>query len=141
MQHPDETLGNIRLENEIKHLEHTLETYVYSHCNMCNILIYFCNIKMKYLQHPDETSEIFETYSCKIVFFLGEWRHAGVEVDGGAWTSLCGSGMDNSLVSVASHKSRPLACLLEHPSWRQSWRGGSVVEADEADWARWEMRH
>ena len=57
MQHTDETLANIRLENEMKHLEHTLKTYVYSHHNMCNILIYFCNIKMIHLQYPDETSE------------------------------------------------------------------------------------
>jgi hypothetical protein len=35
----------------MKHLEHTLETYVYSHCNVCNILIYFCNIHIKHLQH------------------------------------------------------------------------------------------
>ena len=34
---------NIRLE-QMKHLEHTLETYVYSHYNMCNIPIYFRNI-------------------------------------------------------------------------------------------------
>ena len=43
------TLTNIRLENKMKHLEHILETYVYSHCNMCNISIYFCSIKMKHL--------------------------------------------------------------------------------------------
>jgi hypothetical protein len=30
MQHLDETLATIRLENEMKYLEHTLETYVYS---------------------------------------------------------------------------------------------------------------
>jgi hypothetical protein len=64
MQHPDETLANICLENEMKHLEHILKTYVYSHYNMCNISLYFFNIKMKYLQHPDETSETLETYSC-----------------------------------------------------------------------------
>jgi hypothetical protein len=51
MRHPDETLANIRLEKEIKYLEHTLETYLYSHFNMCNISIYFCNIKMKHLKH------------------------------------------------------------------------------------------
>jgi hypothetical protein len=40
---------------QMKHLEHTIETYVYSHCNMCNILIYFCNIDIKQLQHISET--------------------------------------------------------------------------------------
>jgi hypothetical protein len=44
-------------------LEHTLEHIVYSHCNMCNIPIYFYNIKMKHLQHPDKTSETLETYA------------------------------------------------------------------------------
>ena len=68
MQYPDETLANIRLENEMKHLEHTLETYVYSHCNMCNISIYFCNIKIKHLQHPGKISEILETYSYNMGF-------------------------------------------------------------------------
>jgi hypothetical protein len=41
----------------MKNLEHTLETYVYSHCNMCNIPIYLYNIDIKYLQHTSETSE------------------------------------------------------------------------------------
>jgi hypothetical protein len=68
MQHLNETLANIRLENEMKHLEYTLETYVYSHCNMCNILMYFYNIKMKHLQYPNETSETLEIYSCNIGF-------------------------------------------------------------------------
>jgi hypothetical protein len=68
MQHPDETLTNIRLKNKMKHLEHTLQTYVYSQYNMCNIPIYFCNIKMKHLQHPGETSETLETYFSNIGF-------------------------------------------------------------------------
>jgi hypothetical protein len=68
MQHPDKTLANIRLENEMEHLEHTLEIYVYSHCNICNILIYFYNIKMKRLQHPNKTFETLQTYSCNMDF-------------------------------------------------------------------------
>jgi hypothetical protein len=55
MQCPNETLANICLENEMKHLEHKLKTYVYSHCNMCNIRIYFCNIEMKHLKHLKHT--------------------------------------------------------------------------------------
>jgi hypothetical protein len=35
-------------------LENTLETYVYSHYNMCNIPIYFCNIDIQQLQHTSE---------------------------------------------------------------------------------------
>jgi hypothetical protein len=36
---------------------------MYTYYNMCNILIYFCNIKMKHLQHQDETSKTLKTYS------------------------------------------------------------------------------
>ena len=56
---------NTRLK-QMKHSEHTLETYVYSHCNMCNISIYFCNILMKHLQHTSKTSETFEMYTCNM---------------------------------------------------------------------------
>ena len=44
-------------KKQIKHWEHKLVTYVYNHCNICNILIYFCNIHIKHLQHTYETSE------------------------------------------------------------------------------------
>jgi hypothetical protein len=50
----------------------------------------------------------------------------GAEVDGGAWSSLCGSGADNSLTGRLHTKLTPLACLLEHPSWRLA---GSVEAA------------
>jgi hypothetical protein len=33
-----------------------LETYVYSHCNMCNIPIYFYNIKIKQ-RHREKTAQ------------------------------------------------------------------------------------
>jgi hypothetical protein len=49
----------------MKHLEQTFEIYLYSHCNICNITIYFCNIHMKHLQHTYETIEI---YACKLWF-------------------------------------------------------------------------
>jgi hypothetical protein len=35
----------------MKHWEQTLATYVYNHCNICNISIYFCNTHIKHLQH------------------------------------------------------------------------------------------
>jgi hypothetical protein len=44
----------------------TDETDVYSHCNMCNISIYFCKINIKYLQHISETYETLETYACNM---------------------------------------------------------------------------
>jgi hypothetical protein len=60
----------------MKYLKHTLETYVYSYYNMCNIPIYFCNIDIQYLQH---TSEILKTYSCNIrisPFFFRTTQHS-----------------------------------------------------------------
>jgi hypothetical protein len=41
-------------------------TYVYNHCNICNVPIYFSNIQIKQLKHTFETSETFETYVCNI---------------------------------------------------------------------------
>jgi len=36
----------------MKHLEHKLTTYVYSHCNLCNIQIQHTSEKqLKYLKH------------------------------------------------------------------------------------------
>jgi hypothetical protein len=54
MQHPNKIA---------EHLKDTLTTYVYSHCNICNI-------QMKQIQHPDEIYE-----ACT-------WNaYAGVELD------------------------------------------------------------
>jgi len=39
---------------------------MYSHCNICNIPIYFYNIQMKHLQDVSETYERIETYVCNI---------------------------------------------------------------------------
>ena len=47
----------------MKHLEQTHATYVYRHCHKCNIMISFCNIHMKHLQHTSKTSE---TYACNM---------------------------------------------------------------------------
>jgi hypothetical protein len=52
----------------MKHLEHTLEAYVYSHCNMRNISIYFYNIDINHLPHTYETCETLETYACNMRF-------------------------------------------------------------------------
>ena len=68
MQHLDKHTYNIRLKKQIKHWEQTFATYVYNHCNICNILIYFYNIHTKRLQHTSNTSEILETYACNMHF-------------------------------------------------------------------------
>jgi hypothetical protein len=41
----------MRLKTQIKPWEQKLATSVYNHSNICNILIYFCNIRIKHLQH------------------------------------------------------------------------------------------
>ena len=66
MQHPDKHSYNIRLNKQMKHWEQTFATYVYGYCNICNIPIYFCNIRMKGLQHISETSKTLETYACNM---------------------------------------------------------------------------
>ena len=52
MQHPDKHTYKLCLKKQMKHLEQTFATYVYSHCNICNILIYFCNIHMNTCNIP-----------------------------------------------------------------------------------------
>ena len=52
---------NIYLE-QMKHLKHTLETYVYNHYNMCNVAIYFCNIQTKHLQHSSGHRNIWNIH-------------------------------------------------------------------------------
>jgi hypothetical protein len=51
-----------------KHLEHTLQIYVYSYRKICNIAIYFCNIDIKYLQHISDISETLKIYICNLQF-------------------------------------------------------------------------
>ena len=54
LQHTSENRPNI-LKKRLQHAFETLATYATSP-------IYFCNIKMKQLQHTSETSETNETY-------------------------------------------------------------------------------
>ena len=49
MQHPKKHIYNIHLKKQMKYLEQMLATYMTQHCNMCNILIFFCNIHIKHL--------------------------------------------------------------------------------------------
>jgi hypothetical protein len=84
----------------MKHLEQTLASYVYSHCIICNIPIYFCNIHMKHLQHTFEISETLQTYACNTRGHQRPSVHLGAgtgpclpflstsEVDRGAGTGL-----------------------------------------------------
>jgi hypothetical protein len=62
-------------------------TYVYNHCKICNIPIYFCNIYLKHFQHTFET---LETYACHMRFqqnLTARWAEHGT-----AGSQLCGRG-------------------------------------------------
>jgi hypothetical protein len=81
----------------MKHLERTLATYVYNHCNKCNITIYFCNIHIKHLQHTSETIEIYTyniRFQCNISLLLGgiEPRWCVVFTGGSGPAALVGGG-------------------------------------------------
>ena len=65
---------NIRLEQ----MKHTLKTYVYSHYNMCNILIYFCNKPLKYLKHLKHAIATC-TFTVAFVCCLDEWSLVNAE--------------------------------------------------------------
>jgi hypothetical protein len=41
---------------------------MYSHYNMCNISIYFCNIDIQNLQYTSKISKTLEIYSCNMRF-------------------------------------------------------------------------
>jgi hypothetical protein len=65
----------------MKHLEHTLATYVYNHCNIWNILIYFCNtiwntcnIPLEHLKHSKHTITTFA--SRHNIYLLLGWMEA-----------------------------------------------------------------
>jgi hypothetical protein len=71
LQHSDENTWKICLI-QVKHLKYTLEACVYSHCDMCNIPIYFCNIPIYFcninIKHLQHTSETLEIYVCNMFF-------------------------------------------------------------------------
>jgi hypothetical protein len=71
LQHLDESTCNIRVIEMGIHLEHTLETYVYRHCNMCNTPIYFCNIPTYFCNFGTKPYNIrLKTYVCSMRFFV-----------------------------------------------------------------------
>jgi hypothetical protein len=69
----------------MKHLEHTLETYVYNYY-MCNILIYFCiiniqHLPLKHLKHTLATCAFSVPSTC----CLDKWRLVDAELDVTEW--------------------------------------------------------
>jgi hypothetical protein len=51
----DKNTCNIYVKKQMKHCEQKPATYVYNHCNICNISLYFCNTHKKHLQHTSKT--------------------------------------------------------------------------------------
>jgi hypothetical protein len=89
----------------MKHWKQTFATYVYNHCNICNIPIYFCNIHLKHLQH---TSKTFKTYAYNMCF---QQNMAARRAEHGtAESRLCGRGGEGG--------------------WQ--WPGGCAVPGDRA---------
>jgi hypothetical protein len=76
------------LQHMSENTDETLETYI---CNICNIPIYFSDIRLKYLQHTSEISETVEIYVCNMRFLrnitlrLGRIELVVVELHG--WRS------------------------------------------------------
>jgi hypothetical protein len=57
----------------MKHLKQMLATYVYSHCNICNIPDLLLQHLYEHLQHTSETFVIIKTY----VYNIGGEKEAG----------------------------------------------------------------
>jgi hypothetical protein len=91
MQHSNKHTCNIHTseKKQMKHWEQELATYVYNHCN---ITIYFCNIRMKYLQHTSETFKTLsaETSPCCL-------KNGGSSACGVRWRQRPGSGCKQRL--------------------------------------------
>jgi tellurite resistance protein TehA-like permease len=66
MQYIGKHTCNIHLKKQMKHWGQMFATYVYNHCNICNILIYFSNIHMKHLKRTSKISETFKIYTCNM---------------------------------------------------------------------------
>jgi hypothetical protein len=71
----------------MEHWKHKFATYVYNHCNICNILIYLCNIHTKHLQIPMKHLKHMLTtcvFSATSTCCLDDWRLVHAELDAGA---------------------------------------------------------
>jgi hypothetical protein len=92
---------------------------------MCNILIYFCNIQIKRMKHPDEISETLEIYACN----LAAWTNVGSSLRSSTPARMsavahgarrCGSGAGNSY----NHQSLPKKRTSINPNTGQPYIRG-----------------
>jgi hypothetical protein len=125
MQHPDLVL---------KHPNESIATYVWNrwniwnihlkhmciaHYNMRNILIYFCNILMKHLQHTSKTSETLEMYngnmhriSVQPPSSFASGRHSRSRMQGWRASVLGSDASPCATTSVASWRPREWSPLV-----------------------------
>jgi hypothetical protein len=75
----------------MKHLKHTLQTYVYSYYNISNISICIattiyntCNIPLKHIKHLKYTLATC-AFSVASTYCLDEWRLVDAELDAAEW--------------------------------------------------------
>jgi hypothetical protein len=64
----------------MKHWEQTFTIYVYNHCNIYNILIYFCNIHLKQLQ-PLKHKKTFKHTLATCVFSISQYLLVACEME------------------------------------------------------------
>jgi hypothetical protein len=133
----------------MKHLEHTLETYMNSHYNMCNILIYLTSIRnafipLKHLKHMFATCAFSVTSPCYLGMEARRCVEFNVEAAGGtelaapvekaATGSVEKAAMDLARAVTASVKK--VVCVLEKAAAdaKRDRDGGRRVAV--ADWRR-----
>jgi hypothetical protein len=73
---------------QLKHLEQTLAIYVYSHCNIYNISIYFCSIHVKHLQHVYKTLKTYSYNTCFLAQHLLGFSEALEIRSASAWIDM-----------------------------------------------------
>jgi hypothetical protein len=131
VQHSDKHTCNIRLEKQLKHWEQKLATYVYIHCNICNILIYFycftistrntCNIQMKHLKHlKDSFATCISSAQCHLVVWTNHRARRRRDAwSSTAWVSTC------SLPWANGGRVWHAGVWRHHEGWR--WRRARVA--------------
>jgi hypothetical protein len=101
LQHRDKNTCKLQYSSRTDEtFRNTPETYMYSHYNMCNIPIYFCNINIQHLQHTSETLEIYYSnmhFSVASACCFDEWRLIDADLDAVEWHggSWCGARQQN----------------------------------------------
>ena len=104
-------------------MKHTLATYVYSHCNICNTRSTFATSRYTHMQH---TSETHKTYGCNMCSStcstIIEARSSGARRRCGARSRPRPTGADGSWHN-GRHEERGQA-HPSHPLARGTRRGG-----------------